>query len=150
MTDFGRILELAREEQRIRSAIDRQRARATRSAAPTISDMPRSGGGNKQRLEEDVVNLVSLQEEHTVLQKELTAARAELKRDIRQLKTASLRTILRMRYLQNSRISIIAEDMSYSERQVQRIIRDGETQIHRIQRAREQRKNMSLHVAHPV
>ena len=136
MTDFSKILALAREEQRLQNAILRQRARATRMAAPTISDMPRSGSGTKQRLEEDVVIMATLQEECEIVRKELEEARVDLKRDIRRIKSATIRTMLRMRYLQNRRIADITADLNYSERHTQRMIRDGEIQIWQIQRSR--------------
>lgn len=134
MTDFERIIDLARQEQRLQSAIAKQRSKAEGVGSPRYSDMPK-GPGNKQRLEEDVVQLVTLQEEHDAVMQELRPMRTELKRAIAKLRDPVMRTVMTMRYIQYRKIADIAELLTYSDRQIQRLLGDGQEQVHRRQSA---------------
>lgn len=127
MTDFKRIRDLARQEERLRWAVERQMAKCTK-ITPTISDMPK-GGGSGQRMEEDVIRLALLSEQHDAVVNELRAARKALAPYIRRLKDGTQRTAMTMRYMNNMRIDAIMDAMGYSERQVFRILERAESKV---------------------
>lgn len=145
MTDFEKIVELAKTEQRLAWAVEKQKAKTTGTTI-TISDMPKGGGNGGKKLEEDVLKLVMLEEEHAAVTKELKEARAELRPYIRALKETKHRLEISMRYMSAQKISDIAETMNYSERQVQRDLREAETLIIQRQKRREARRKLSCHV----
>ena len=138
MTSFARIRDLAKQEERLRWAVERQTAKCTRSTT-TYSDGPK-GGGSGQRMEEDVVRLVMLKEQHAAIEAELEAERAYLGGYVRQLKDGTPRTAMTMRYMNNMRIVEIGDIMGYSERQVFRLLQRAESIIIQRQKAREGRK----------
>ena len=127
MIDFGRIRDLARQEERLRWAVERQMAKCTR-ITPTISDMPK-GGGSGQRMEEDVIRLALLKEQHEAVAGELRGERKTLAPYIRRLRDGTQRTAMTLRYMENKRIGVIMEAMGYSERQVFRILEKAESKI---------------------
>ena len=127
--NYTAIRDLARQEERLRWAVERQRAKCTR-ITPTISGMPRASG-NGQRMEEDVIRLTILKENWEAVRQELDSMRAELRPWIRKLKDGTQRTAMTMRYIENRRIGEIAETMAYSESQVFRILRRAEEEIRR-------------------
>ena len=135
MTNFARIRDLARQEEKLRWAVEKQMAKATR-ITPTFSDAPR-GGGSGQRMEEDVIRLTMLKEQHAETQAELEAERAILSEYTRKLKDGTQRAAMEYRYMKAMRITEIGEAMGYSERQVFRILQRAEAQVIQWQTAKE-------------
>ena len=124
---FTRIRNLARMEERQRWAVERQMAKCTRST-PVYSAAPR-GGGTGQRMEEDVILLGMLKDQHQETRTELEQARASIAPGIRQLRDGNQRMAMTMRYMKNMRIIEIGDVMGYSERQVFRILEKAEARI---------------------
>lgn len=142
MTSFTRIRDLARQEERLRWAVQKQEAKATR-ITPTYSNAPK-GGGSGQRMEEDTVKLILLKEQRDAVAKELAGERETLARYTKRLKDGTQRTAMALRYMKNLRISEIGEAMGYTERQVFRILRRAESQVIQWQKVKEgQKKDVS-------
>ena len=138
MTNFARIRDLARQEERLRWAVQRQEAKCTK-ITPTYSNMPKGGGGN-QRREEDMIRLVLVKEQHGAVKAELDTERESLGRYTRRLKDGTWRAAMEYRYMKNMRITEIGEAMGYSERQVFRILQRAEAQVIQWQKAKEAKK----------
>lgn len=126
MNDFETIRKLARETQRLRWAMERQRARAVGVTRP-MDGMP--GGGSGQRMEEDVVRLTTLQAQYQRAKQRLEDARGRVRPGIEDLEDATERAVMELRYMQDTEIGEIADGMHYSERQVFRILRRAERRI---------------------
>lgn len=142
MNTFQRIRNLAKQEERQRWAVERQTARCTR-ITPIISDMPK-GGGSGQKMEEDVILLTILKEQHAETLAALKAERGQIAPCIRRLKDGNQRTAMTLRYMKNMRIVEIGNTMGYSERQVFRILEKAETVVlQRLERKTAQQKDGS-------
>lgn len=127
MNTFQKIRNLAKQEERQRWAVERQTARCTR-ITPTISDMPK-GGGSGQKMEEDVILLTILKEQHAETMAALKEERGQIAPIIRRLKDGNQKTAMTLRYMKNMRIVEIGNTMGYSERQVFRILERAETVV---------------------
>ena len=78
MTDFVKMRELIRQEERYRWAVEKQMAKATKITS-TLSKSGRSGSGRTgSQVEDGAVELAPLKEEYTEIKEELDAMRAEL------------------------------------------------------------------------
>ena len=135
MISFERIRDLARQEERLRWAVERQEAKCTK-ITPTYSNTPKGGGGD-QRREEDMIRLVLVKEQHEAVKAALGDARANLDRYTRRLKDGTQRAAMQYRYMKNMRITEIGEAMGYSERQVFRILQRAEAQVIQWQKVKE-------------
>ena len=138
MTIFQSIRDLARQEERLRWAVERQKARCTRITT-TISNAPRGGGGD-QRMEEDVIRLTMVKDQYDAVATELREERAALEPCIAQLKDGTQRTAMTMRYMKNMRIIEIGDAVGYSERQVFRVLERAENKILQQLKGKEERK----------
>lgn len=138
MTNFARIRELARQEERLRWAVERQRAKCTRKT-PTYSDGPRGSGGG-QRMEEDTIRLVMLKDQLEHVREELEPERALLQRYVKKLKDGTQRAAMEMRYMKAMGIIEIGDTMGYSERQVRRILKRAESLVLQREKASEDRR----------
>ena len=127
MNTFQKIRNLAKQEERQRWAVERQTARCTR-ITPTSSDMPK-GGGSGQKMEEDVILLTILKEQHAETMAALKEERGQIAPIIRRLKDGNQKTAMTLRYMKNMRIVEIGNTMGYSERQVFRILERAETVV---------------------
>ena len=135
MIDFIRIRDLARQEEKLRWAVERQTARATRTTT-NITGMPRGGGsGNIQ--EDDIIKLAMLREEHKTAEAALKKERGRLKKAMRVVTDGLERSALSMRYMQGLKIGDIMETLNYSKSSVLRLLRSAE---HRINRGESQGK----------
>lgn len=140
MTDFFRMRELIRDEERLRWSIEKQRARAEKM---TIS-MSRSGGGGGgktgSQVEDGAIIIAALKDEHKELTEELEAARKDLRAGIAMVGSKRLgigKTFIRMRYLKGIKVSVIAEKLNFSDKYIHRILKRSEALINKAQRVRE-------------
>ena len=130
MIDFKRMRKLIRQEERLRWAVRRMEDRATRTT-PTYSAAPRSGGGSGQQMEENVIRLLMVKEQHEMILAELGQARSELQERMELIPDGVQRAALGMRYMRGMSIREIMLAMNYSERQVFRILEEAENQARR-------------------
>lgn len=135
MTNFARIRDLARQEERLRWAVKRQIAKCTR-ITPTYTDGPRATGNGQQR-EEDNVRLIMLKDQLAIVQGELDAERGALKPYVDKLGDGTQRSAMDMRYMKAMGIIEIGDTMGYSERQVRRILKRAESLVLQRQKAKE-------------
>lgn len=143
MNVFQRIRNLAKMEERQRWAVEHQMARCAR-LSPVLSDMPKGGGGSGQRMEEDVILLTILKDQHEKTLAELKTERGTIAPGIRALKDGNQRTAMTLRYMKNMRITEIGNTMGYSERQVFRILERAETKVQqRLERKTPAKKDVS-------
>ena len=145
MTDFERMRILIRQEERYRWAVEKQMAKATKSNI-ALSKTGGTGGSSKtgSRVEEGAIMLAALQDEYNEIREELEEARKELRESISRIRNAKARldkTCLRMRYLQGMSIRKIALSLSYSEDYLHRRMREAESLIINMQKARDAREN---------
>ena len=138
MTNFARIRELARQEEKLRWAVERQMAKCTR-ITPTYSDGPK-GGGSGQRMEEDVIRLALLKDQLADVREELNIERSILQRYINRLKDGTQRAAMNMRYMRGMGIAAIGETIGYSERQIRRILKRAESLVLQREKASEDRR----------
>ena len=127
MIDFIRIRALAKQEERLKWALERQLARAARSTA-NITGMPRGGGGINAQ-EDDMIRLAMIREEHKLAESNLRKERAKLKRAMKKLDDGIERSALSMRYLQGLKIWEIMETLNYSKSSVLRLLKSAERKI---------------------
>lgn len=129
MIDFKHLRKLIRQEERLRWAVRRMEDRATRTT-PTYSAAPRVGG-NGQQMEENVIRLLMVKEQHELIRAELGQARSELQKKMELIPDGVQRAALGMRYIQGMSIREIMQAMNYSERQVFRILEEAESRARR-------------------
>ena len=143
MTDFVKMRELIRQEERYRWAVEKQMAKATKITS-TLSKSGRSGSGQTgSQVEDGAVELAPLKEEYTEIKEELDAMRAELRVSISKLRAPRYRldkTCLRMRYLQGISVRKIAASLNYHEQYLFRKMREAEDLITTMQKRAESRE----------
>lgn len=132
MTDFYRLRELIREEERLAWAVERQEARATKITASISASGGGGGGKTGSQVEDGAIMLTILKDEHREILEELTKARNELRAGIAMvgdLKLGKGRIFLRLRYIQGINVKRIAEELHYSETYIHRILKCSEALI---------------------
>lgn len=129
MIDFKLIRDLGKQEERLRMAVIKQEARATRITT-SVSGMPR-GGGNPKQTEDEIIQLAMIRDQHQEIKAELDGRRAELRTRMRRIRNGVQRTALVMRYMQNAKIGDIMDVLNYSRSQVIRILGKAEEIINR-------------------
>ena len=132
MTDFVKMRELIRQEERYRWAVEQQMARATKMT----SEMSKAGKARTNKVgsqvEEGAVELASLKSEYQEIKDELDAMKAELRISISKLRAPRYRldkTCLRMRYLQGISVRKIAVSLNYHEQYLFRKMREGNSRF---------------------
>ena len=140
MTDFLKMRELIKQEERYRWAVEKQMARAT-GAAIKMSKAGKSRTNKVgSQVEEGAVELVPLKEEYAEIKEELDAMRDELQQSIRKLRGPKHRldkTCLRMRYMQGISVRKIAFSLNYSEDYIFQKMKQAERIICDMQREKE-------------
>lgn len=147
MTDFVKMRELIRQEERYRWAVEKQMAKATKITS-SLSKSGRTGSAKVgSQVEEGAVELAELKLQYSEIKEELDAMREELKASITKLRAPRYRldkTCLRMRYIQGIKVRKIAEALSYSEDYIFQKMKQAETMILIIQRGQELRKTSQV------
>lgn len=94
--------ELQRDADRLHDRVDELRSRIQSARAPNLDGLPRGRSGDNDRLGSDLAHLEELEREAAEVQQEATAARSEIRTEIRQItgpRWADRREVLRLRYL---------------------------------------------------
>lgn len=143
MTDFVKMRELIRQEERYRWAVEKQMAKATKITS-SLSKSGRSGSGRTgSQVEDGAVELAPLKEEYAEIKEELDAMKAELRISISKLRAPRYRldkTCLRMRYIQGISVRKIAVMLNYHEQYLFRKMREAEDLITMMQQRAESRE----------
>ncbi len=149
MTDFYRMRELIRDEERLRWSIEKQMARATKT---TISISKSGGGGGGKtgsQVEDGAIIIAAMKDEQREMLEELKEARKELRAGLAMVSNRKLgigKTFIRMRYMKGIKVSVIAEKMNYSDKYIHRILRRSEALINKAQGVSEARKKKDTSV----
>ena len=127
MVDFQRIRQLNQQKNDLGWRIIKMEARATKSTT-TITGMPRSGGtGN--RMEEIIVEIATIKEAYIGICDELNKMQADLEKAMKVISNPMVRVSVHMRYIRGCKIREICETLNYSDRQVIRFLKQGESEI---------------------
>lgn len=127
MVNFGRIRQLNQQKNDLGWRIIKMEARATKSTT-TITGMPRSGGtGN--RMEEIIVEIATIKEAYIGICDELNNLKADLEKAMKVISNPMVRVSIHMRYIRGCKIREICETLNYSDRQVIRFLKQGESEI---------------------
>lgn len=143
MTDFLKMRELIKQEERYRWAVEKQMARATGSAIRMSKAGKSRTNKVESQVEEGAVELASLKSEYQEIKDELDAMRDELQPYIRKLRGPKHRldkTCLRMRYMQGISVRKIAFSLSYSEDYIFQKMKQAEGIVCAMQRGKEAEK----------
>lgn len=125
MVDFVRMRKLIRLDERLKWAIEREEAKATKRTS-TISGIGGGGGRiNKSRTEEGAVALAILRDEHDQVKAELREQRKELEPQLKHLNEVA-KTLMTMRYIKGMECKKIAKAMYYSETHVFHVMQQSE------------------------
>lgn len=147
MIDFAKMRALIREEERLRWAIEKQMARATKSTAALSRTGGGGGPGTGDKVGDGAILLAALKDEHREKSEELEQMRKELKAGMNQLritKGAVGKTFIRMRYMNGISVRRIASVMNYSEDYIHKSIRATETLIINAQRVQPGEKKRTV------
>lgn len=140
MTDFVKMRELIKQEERWRWAVERAEARATGS--PIRMSKAGKSRTNKvgSQVEEGAVELAELRLQHSEIKEELEAMRKELQQSIRKLRGPKYqldKSCLRMRYMKGISVRKIAYSLNYSEDYIFQKMKQAERIICTMQREKE-------------
>lgn len=127
MIDFRRMRELIKSEERLRWAMERERAKAEN----ITTSLSKSGGGRgrtSSKVEDGAIALAIIQEEYDHVAEELKASRKELRGKLRKL-TELQRMIIRMRYIEGYSCRRIAEDLHYDISYMHKVVASAEARI---------------------
>ncbi len=140
MIDFKQIRVLIKREEKLRWALERQMAKATRSTASFSG----SGGGRRSdtsKVENGAVAMVPLREQHREIECELKRVRQDLRPKIRRLSDPLARSVMTMRYIHGISVRKIASMLDYSEQHIFDTLNKSERQINqRVQLSETSRK----------
>lgn len=127
MVNFQRIRQLNQQKNDLGWRIIKMEARATKSTT-TITGMPRSGGtGN--RMEKIIVEIATIKEAYIGICDELNKMQADLEKAMKVINNPMVRVSVHMRYIRGCKIREICETLNYSDRQVIRFLKQGESEI---------------------
>ena len=127
MIDFKAMREKIKQVHRLRRAVSRKYADATRITV-TVSDMPKAGGIGKQ-LENNVVEMVAVMDEYDEARKELDDMKSQLRRRMKRLDKWQHVAVIRKRYIEEKSVSEIMEEIGYEESQTKRFLKTAEDLI---------------------
>lgn len=130
MIDFKAMREKIKQVHRLRRAVSRKYADATRITV-TITDMPKAGGVGNQ-LENSVVEMVAVMDEYDAARQELKEMKNQLRRKMKRLKKWQHIAVIRKRYIEEKNINEIMEEIGYEESQTKRFLKAAEDLINGI------------------
>ena len=134
MIDFKEMRILIRHKDRLKWAIMREEAKATRST----TSLSKSGGGGKGRtsskVEDGAIALAIMRDEYNQTSEELDQLQKELKRYFKHM-TDLERTVMRLRYVKGLSCGEIADKLFYSKDHIFHIARKAEIDVTRRQNA---------------
>lgn len=136
MIDFRRMRQLIKVEERLRWAIIREEAKATKITTTLSKSGGSRGGTTSKKVEEGAIAIVILKDEHASTEKELKQQRSELRSQLRYLNEIQ-RTIMKMRYMQGIGCRDIARAMNYSDDHVYHTVMAAERLISERQKTRQ-------------
>ena len=105
-----------RIDQRINSKLEQVQSlrELAEKATSTLSDIPCSGNGNKQKMESVIVKIIDLENEIDEEIGKLIDLKQEIVSLIKQVKNPEYQTLLELRYLNFKTWEQIASEMHYS------------------------------------
>lgn len=139
MIDFQRMRTLIRDEERLRWAVMREEAKATRATA----SWNRNGGGGRNRtssrVEDGGIALTILKDGYNQTMTELTKMRSELRKRLRGL-TGLEESVIKMRYIEGMSCAEIARKIHYDKCYMHHVVKNAENKVNR-RRKNEQEHN---------
>ena len=130
MIDFQRMRILMRDEEKLRWAVDREEAKATK----ITTSLSKSGGGGKGRVSDKTgdgaVALAILKEGYQKTANELEKMRARLRKNLRSL-TGLEKSVIKMRYLEGMSVKDIAAKINYDKCYMHHIVKRAEIKVNK-------------------
>lgn len=154
MIDFARMRELIRQEERLRWAIEKQTAKATKI---TASFSATGGGSGKtgSQVEEGAIMLAALKDEHSETERELQELQGQLKHAMKMIRNGVYRSAIGLRYLpwkdERGRThnghtqQAIADVLGYDRSRITQIIGTTEALINKAQKPEKSHKKIHIH-----
>ena len=130
MIDFKVMREKIKQVNRLNRAIQKKYEDATRMS-PVLSDMPK-GGGSGDKMANDVVEMVTVQEELDAAKAELMEMKEQLTNKMVKLDKWQHLAVIRKRYIEEKSITEIMDEIGYEETQTKRFLKAAEEIINKI------------------
>lgn len=142
MIDFKRLRMLIKQEEKLRWAIEKQMAKATKT---TVSFSGSGSGSHRteSKVEEGAILLATLKDEYRQIDQELKQLRKELKPEIRRFRDPITRTAMNLRYINGVSVRKIAATMDYSEQHIFAMLNKTEDKINKRLKDRENTQKRS-------
>lgn len=130
MIDFQRMRILIRDEERLRWAVIREEAKATK----ITTSLSKSGGGGKGRtsskVEDGAIALAILKSGYQQTANELEKMRSELRKRLHGL-TGLEKSVIRMRYIEGMSCADIALKIHYDKCYMHHVVRRAEIKVNK-------------------
>ena len=130
MIDFKVMREKIKQVNRLNRAMMKKYEDATRMS-PVLSDMPK-GGGSGDKMANDVVEMVTVQEELDAAKAELLEMKEQLTNKMVKLDKWQHLAVIRKRYIEEKSITEIMDEIGYEESQTKRFLKAAEEIINKI------------------
>ena len=130
MIDFKVMREKIKQVNRLNRAMQKKYEDATRMS-PVLSDMPK-GGGSGDKMANDVVERVTVQEELDAAKAELLEMKEQLTNKMVKLDKWQHLAVIRKRYIEEKSITEIMDEIGYEESQTKRFLKAAEEIINKI------------------
>ena len=130
MIDFKVMREKIKQVNRLNRAMQKKYEDATRMS-PVLSDMPK-GGGSGDKMANDVVEMVTVQEELDAAKAELMEMKEQLTNKMVKLDKWQHLAVIRKRYIEEKSITEIMDEIGYEESQTKRFLKAAEEIINKI------------------
>ena len=130
MIDFKVMREKIKQVNRLNRAMQKKYEDATRMS-PVLSDMPK-GGGSGEKMANDVVEMVTVQEELDAAKAELLEMKEQLTNKMVKLDKWQHLAVIRKRYIEEKSITEIMDEIGYEASQTKRFLKAAEEIINKI------------------